>query len=107
MHMLLINHYPSVPDPGFPRWGTPTPEDRVKTYYYRPQTKFPKVMFLHLSVSHSVHKGVPGQVDPPRQIQHPGQVDPPQAGTPPGRYTPWSGTPPRQVHSPGQVQPPW
>ena len=26
--------------------------------YYRPQTKFTKVMFLHLSVGHSVHKGV-------------------------------------------------
>ena len=26
-------------------------------YYYRPQTKFVKVMFLHLSVSHSVHSG--------------------------------------------------
>ena len=25
--------------------------------YYRPQTKFAKVMFLHLSVSHSVHGG--------------------------------------------------
>ena len=25
--------------------------------YYRPQTKFAKVMFLHLSVSHSVHEG--------------------------------------------------
>ena len=25
--------------------------------YYRPQTKFAKVMFLHLSVSHSVHRG--------------------------------------------------
>ena len=25
---------------------------------YRPQTKFVKVMFLHLSVSHSVHRGV-------------------------------------------------
>ena len=24
---------------------------------YRPQTKFAKVMFLHLSVSHSVHRG--------------------------------------------------
>ena len=24
-------------------------------YFYRPQTKFAKVMFLHLSVSHSVH----------------------------------------------------
>ena len=26
-------------------------------YFYRPQTKFAKVMFLHLSVSHSVHGG--------------------------------------------------
>ena len=26
-------------------------------YYYRQQTKFVKVMFLHLSVSHSVHSG--------------------------------------------------
>ena len=25
--------------------------------FYRPQTKFAKVMFLHLSVSHSVHRG--------------------------------------------------
>ena len=44
--------------------------------FYRPQTKFVKVMFLHLSVSHSVHGrggGVPGQVHP-------------QAGTLPGRY---------------------
>ena len=30
---------------------------RVVVFYYRPQTKFAKVMFLHLSVSHSVHKG--------------------------------------------------
>ena len=26
-------------------------------YFYRPLTKFAKVMFLHLSVSHSVHRG--------------------------------------------------
>ena len=26
-------------------------------HFYRPQTKFAKVMFLHLSVSHSVHRG--------------------------------------------------
>ena len=26
-------------------------------YFYRPQTKFAKVMFLHPSVSHSVHGG--------------------------------------------------
>ena len=29
----------------------------VCTNFYRPQTKFGKVMFLHLSVSHSVHGG--------------------------------------------------
>ena len=27
------------------------------THYYRPQTKFAKVRFLHVSVSHSVHTG--------------------------------------------------
>ena len=27
------------------------------TYIYRPQTKFVKVMFLHVSVNHSVHRG--------------------------------------------------
>ena len=34
-----------------------------KGIYYRPQTKFAKVMFLHLSVSHSVHRagGVHGR----------------------------------------------
>ena len=52
---------------------------------YHPQTKFAKVMFLHLSVSPSVHRGrVPGQVHPP------GRYTP----TPLGRYTPWAGTPP-------------
>ena len=29
----------------------------LQQYYYRPQTKFTKVMFLHLSVCHSVHRG--------------------------------------------------
>ena len=61
--------------------------------YYRPQTKFAKVMFLQLSVIHSVHRGVLGQVHPR------GQVHTPQAGTPPSL---------RQVHhSPRQVHPPW
>ena len=72
--------------------------------HYRPQTKFAKVMFLHLSVSYSVHRGggVPGQV-PPRQVPPrqwegvPGQVTPP-AGTPPEQVPPWAVTPPpRQV----------
>ena len=30
---------------------------RVRIHFYRPQTKLAKVMFLHLSVSHSVHRG--------------------------------------------------
>ena len=31
--------------------------------YYCPQTKFAKVMFLHLSVCHSVHKGgIPARI---------------------------------------------
>ena len=64
-----------------------------------------KVIFLHLSVSHSVHGGVPGQVPPrqvhPRQVHPTGQVQPPQQVQPP-----------RQVHPPGQVHllpgtPPW
>ena len=65
--------------------------------FYRPQTKFAKVMFLHLSVSHSVHKGegVPGQVHPPGKY------------TPPGRFTPspWQVHPAGQVHPPRQVHP--
>ena len=28
----------------------------MQKHFYRPQTKFAKVMFLHLSVGHSVHK---------------------------------------------------
>ena len=40
----------------FPGEGVPTPIWGAPTYYYRPQTKFAKVMFLHLSVSHSVHR---------------------------------------------------
>ena len=75
--------------------------DSVGKYadFYRPQTQFAKIMFLHLSVSHSVHRGeYLGRC-------HPGQVHP-MAGTPP-----WAGTPPRQVYSPlgryrpGQVPP--
>ena len=30
---------------------------RIRWDFYRRQTKLPKGMFLHLSVSHSVHKG--------------------------------------------------
>ena len=64
-------------------------------------------MFLHLSVSHSVHRGgeylgrytpPPGQLHPPGQVHSLGRYTP-QADTPPRAGTPpWTGTPPRQVH---------
>ena len=73
---------------------------------YRPQTKFAKVMFLHLSVSHSVHRRgeylgrySPWQVHPPEQVP-PWQVHP-LAGTLPGRVYP-----PGLVHSPWACTPP-
>ena len=78
-------------------------------------------MFLHLSVSHSVHGGgylgkyplgryTPWQVHPLAGTS-PGQVHPPGRYTPMGRYTPWAGTLLWQVHPlagipPGQVHPP-
>ena len=79
-----------------------------------------KVMFLHLSVSHSVHRsvctcsqwGVPAHIPPESRYTPPGRYTPPtQAGTPPwqvhppGRYTPQACTPPRQVHPPGRYTP--
>ena len=48
---------------------------------YRPQQSCGKVMFLHLSVSHSVHRGVNiplGRHTPPGQT-------PPRADTPPAQ----------------------
>ena len=54
-------------------------------YHYRPQTKFAKVMFLHLSVSHSVHRGVclSARWNTPRDQAPPGPDNPPGPGTPP------------------------
>ena len=46
---------------------------------YRPQTKFAKVMFLHLYVSHSIHRGVFASVH--AGIHSPG-ADTPRADTP-------------------------
>ena len=73
---------------------------------YRPQTKFAKIMFLHVSVSPSVHRG---EYLGRYTLHPPGQVHP-LAGTPPSRYTSLAGTP-WQVHHPagtppGQVYPP-
>ena len=70
-------------------WTFPKFEKLPFVVYYRPQTKFAKVMFLHLSVI-LFTGGVPGQVHPSGRYT-PRQVNPP-AGTPgqvpQGRYTP-------------------
>ena len=55
--------------------------------FYRPQTKFAKVMFLHVSVSHSVHRGVRPIAC---WVTHPTG---PEAGTPQTRH-PLDQTPP-------------
>ena len=68
--------------------------------YYHPQIKFVKVMFLHLSVSHSVHRGeYLGRYPLDR---HPLGKYTPWAGTPPGQVHPLAGTPHGQVHTPQQ-----
>ena len=101
-------------------------EEPETHHYYRPQTKFAKVMFLHMSVclqGGSTWASTPRQVHPPGRYT-PGQVHPllqagtppkqvhPQAGKPPlgrytllGRYTSQAGTPPWQVHPPGRYTP--
>ena len=73
--------------------------------FYRPQTKFAKVMFLHVSVCSrgggSTWAGTPLGPGTPS-----GQVPPVTRYTPLGRYTPrdqvhplaWAGTPRDQVH---------
>ena len=40
-------------------------------YFYRPQTKFAKFMFLHVSVCHSVHRG--GGVQTQGEVEDSGQ----------------------------------
>ena len=77
-----------------------SPWKELTLAHYRPQTKFAKVMFLHLSVSHSVHRGEYLGRYPPQAGTPTGQVHPlgrytPCAGTPPFAGTPpWVGTPP-------------
>ena len=60
----------------------------------KPSFRIMKVMFLHLSVSHSVHRRSTWAGTPWDQM-------PPGPGTPPGRYTPLD-----QVHPPGLGTPP-
>ena len=67
---------------------------RIKAHIYRPQTKFAKVMFLHLSVSHSVHRGGVclsvywDTITPPPPEQTPPGADPPGTRHPPPEQTP-------------------
>ena len=97
-------------------------------FCYRPQTKFAKVMFLHLSVSHSVHRGclpqcmlgyIHPQADTPSQEQtttrsrhplrsrYPLGADTPQEQTPPGsRHPPRADTAREQTPPPGADTPP-
>ena len=56
--------------------------------YYRPQTKFAKVMFLHLSVSHSVHRGDLPQRTPPCAV-HAGRYDQQMGGMEPTGMHTW------------------
>ena len=64
--------------------------------FYRPQTKFAKVMFLHVSVC--PHGGSTWVATPQTRYTPQDQVHP-RAGTP------RPGTPPRQVHPPGPGTP--
>ena len=67
--------------------------------YYRPQTKFEKVMFSQVSVC---PRGRGGEVD---VCPDACWDTPPWAGTPPGRYTTWQVYPPGQIHLPGRYTP--
>ena len=69
-------------------------------YIYRPQMKFVKVMFLHMSVSHCS-----GGVLPQCMLGYPPGADTlreqtPPSGTPPSLAHPLSGTPPSLAHPP-------
>ena len=71
--------------------------------YYRPQTKFVKVMFLHLSVILSMGRGLPqcmlGYTPPPR-------VDPQEADTPLGSRHPPGSRHPHEADTPREQTPP-
>ena len=93
-------------------------------HYYRPQTKFAKVMFLQVPVCPRgggyLGRYPQAGTHPPGRYTHPRPLaGTPLASTPPGRYTSPAGTPPtQQVHPlagttshptgtpPGQVHPP-
>ena len=88
----------------------------AKIYFYHLQRSCGKAIFLHLSVSHSIHGGVchthpldrqiplgqtllgrPSWADTHLGRHHPGQTPPSPGQTPPmGRHHLWADTPPAQ-----------
>ena len=79
-------------------------------HIYRPQTKFAKVMFLHLPVSHSVHRGVcvcevHAGIHPPPQPTRGRHMNPrPEADTLQSTHHPGGHTP-QSTHSPRKQSP--
>ena len=118
IHVKVISYQDPRADPNLGR-HTPcadTPQSGRYASYWNvfllpPANKFAKVMFLHLSVSHSVHSGSTWTGTPPGRYTSLGKYTPdrytPWQVHPPDRYTPQTGTPPsrytpRQVHPPGR-----
>ena len=100
-------------------------QQRLGSNFYRPQTKFAKVMFLHVSVILSrgggvaplhagIHTHLPWdqrQIPPPPGSRHPPgpEAGTPRADIPPrtrGRYPPWDQTPPDQRQAPPRADTP-
>ena len=89
----------------------------IQEVYYRPQTKFAKVMFLHVFVSHSVHRGggsasvhagipphpTPGPAPPQEQAPPPPGTRHPQSRPPPQEQTPSPGADPPRSRLPCTV----
>ena len=71
----------------------------IQEVYYRPQTKFAKVMFLHVSVSHSVHRGGSASVHAGIPPHPPPRTSPPRAGTPRADPPPPGADSPCTVHT--------
>ena len=84
------------------------------SYFYRPQRSCEKVMFLHLSVSHSVHRGwgvgvgVAGGMHGRMHACHtcPLCHTHPLPCMPPCHARPLPCTPPRHTHTPAMHAPP-
>ena len=69
-------------------------------YYHCPQTKFAKVMFLHVSVILSTGECLPQcMLGSPLRSRHPPRSRPPAEQTPPRADTPREQTPPCAVHA--------